>query len=100
MNTRPHRFPQSAIGEDVLAWVCQACGEVVREYGSREQTECPVDWRKDATPHRALCPTCQHSIRLGDDGRLVDHADPRFGAVGLCPGSGRGNVGVMEMPTW
>lgn len=42
---RPHRFPQSAIGEEVLAWVCQACGQMVREYGDEERSECSVNWR-------------------------------------------------------
>ena len=39
----PHRFPEDAPAE-VIAWKCQACGEVIREmYGPT--TTCPVDWR-------------------------------------------------------
>jgi len=42
---RPHRFPQSAIGEEILGWECQACGEWIREFGPRVETSCSVDWR-------------------------------------------------------
>lgn len=42
--SRPHQFPKDAPGE-VLAWVCQACGEVISEIGNRERTPCKYDWR-------------------------------------------------------
>lgn len=41
---RPHRYPKDA-PDDVLAWACAACGEVIPEYGPLKSTECPVDWR-------------------------------------------------------
>ena len=45
---RPHKFPTAALGEEVLAWTCQACGHIVREYGPIERDECPVNWRASA----------------------------------------------------
>ena len=39
----PHRYPKEAPAE-VIAWKCQACGDVIREmYGPT--TTCTVDWR-------------------------------------------------------
>lgn len=47
---RPHQFPHSALGEEVIGWECQACGEWVREFGAYEPTECSVNWRAKARP--------------------------------------------------
>lgn len=48
----PHRFPMEARDEDVIAWVCQACGELVSEY--RDRTPCPVDWRAEIREQQAI----------------------------------------------
>ena len=44
---RPHRFPLAGWdGEELIAWVCQACGETVRDGDPpAERSDCPVDWR-------------------------------------------------------
>lgn len=44
---RPHRFPLAGWdGEELIAWVCQACGETVRDGDPpTERSDCPVDWR-------------------------------------------------------
>ncbi len=44
--SRPHQFPTSALGEEVVGWECQACGEWVRERGPHEPSGCSVDWRR------------------------------------------------------
>jgi len=36
---------------------------------------------------RQPCPVCAYSVRVVA-GRVVDHADPRWGRSGDCPGSG------------
>lgn len=44
-DSMPHKFPKDAPG-DVLAWICQACGEGVSEFGNKKKTKCKIDWRR------------------------------------------------------
>jgi hypothetical protein len=50
----PHRMSQGAAACDagLIAWECQACGEVVSEYKPR--TPCPVDWRTPSDLYRLV----------------------------------------------
>lgn len=53
---RPHKFPRQPdgtfAGDEVLGWECQACGEWIREFGERTESDCPIDWRYETRLNR------------------------------------------------